>query len=74
MTVVLIDRHAVAPRGVFATGRARSDAAELARLRAAAEEARLFFERYRSHDAEIRKVYAEQAVDDFIAAHPELDA
>lgn len=48
------------------------DRAQLAHLRQRAEMMRIAFERQRSSWNEIQKLYADQAVDDFLAAHPGL--
>lgn len=45
---------------------------QLAHLRQRAEIARRTFEQQRSHANEIHKLYADQALDDFLAAHPGL--
>lgn len=60
-------------RDVFAAGRLASNREQLEHLKQRAEIARISFERYPSHAQEIEKLYAEQAVADFLALHPGLE-
>lgn len=59
-------------RDVFAAGRIASNRETLEHLRQRAEIARISHERHPSHAQEIEKLYADQAVEDFLAAHPDL--
>ena len=58
--------------GRFMAGRIASKKEELEHLRTRVEHARLNFERSRSHANEIAKIYADQALADFLAANPRL--
>lgn len=59
-------------RNVFAAGTLASYREQLEHLKQRAEISRLSFERHPSHHNEIHKLYAEQAVADFLAGHPSL--
>lgn len=56
----------------FAAGRIASLREQLEHLRQRAEVCRISFERHPSHHNEIQLAYAEQAVEDFVHAHPEV--
>lgn len=73
MQVLSDPREAVrVKRDVFATGRLASHREQLEHLKQRAEIARISQERHPSHANEIHKLYADQAVADFLAAHPSL--
>lgn len=70
--VALADEAPRVKRDVFAAGRLASNREQLEHLRQRAEIARISHERHPSHAQEIEKLYADQAVEDFLAAHPAL--
>ena len=58
--------------GRFLAGRIPSRREELRHLRTAAEQARMNFERHRSHANEIERGLTDQRIEDFLAANPQL--